>query len=171
MAISAQVEEMHTFAMEYRKSRGLPYQELDNVKCKIAQNWANHMAEVGRMFHGGGEEIIAYTSIRNALPSGGIKQWIGSPGHDQWLRTRAYSTCGFGYATSKYGTYYAGDYTGADGGMPGGGSGGPVIPKPPKFNWLDLILRWFGTPSTFPRLLRVEEFKDEDVRNFLRDHS
>ena len=45
----------------YRTQAGLSAQSVDPDLTSVAQRWADHMASVGSMYHGGGEQIIAYS--------------------------------------------------------------------------------------------------------------
>jgi uncharacterized protein YkwD len=132
----------------YRESRGLPAYAVGHVDAGIAQRWAESMARSGVLSHGGGEQIVAW-STENESAAGVIAMWRGSFGHDAYLRSSA-KTAGFGVAKGSRGWYYAGSFGGglSEFGSPGGNSGGnvgggssrPVVRRP----WLSWLLGWFG---------------------------
>lgn len=142
--ISLQQHEMYEEAQRIRRSLNLSIQVLDVENCRIAQSWAESMARNDRMVHGGGEEVIAYYSLKNADPKFGIKLWHESKqGHNEWL-LGPYTKVGFGYAVSNSGTYYAGD-TGFIYPL-------PPLPRPPiRFNWLEFLQALFGRRLRYPQ--------------------
>jgi hypothetical protein len=90
-------------AIRVRSAAGLTsHPELDEECCQIAQRWANHMASVNSMYHGGGEQIIAsgYSSVQSAIGA-----WRNSGGHWAWLGGRS-RLCGWGYQRSANGVCY-----------------------------------------------------------------
>jgi uncharacterized protein YkwD len=93
----------------YRAQSGLPAQEVDTYLTSVAQQWAEHMASVGSMYHGGGEQIIAYSGGDTSYDQG-FRLWLGSTPHRSWLCSRG-DRCGFGYAIGRNGcAYYAGAF-------------------------------------------------------------
>lgn len=93
----------------YRAQSGLSAQSVDDNLTNVAQNWANHMASVGSMYHGGGEQIIAYSGGDRSYDAG-FRTWLGSSPHRAWLCSRG-DRCGFGYAIGRNGcAYYAGAF-------------------------------------------------------------
>jgi hypothetical protein len=82
----------------------------------VAQRWAEHMASVGSMYHGGGEQIIAYSGGDRSYDAG-FRLWLNSSPHRSWLYSRG-DLCGFGYAVGRNGCAY---YAGAFGSSPTGG--------------------------------------------------
>jgi uncharacterized protein YkwD len=103
---SVAMTELHN---QYRSRIGLPAQTVDEDLSATAQRWANHMASVGSMYHGGGEQIIAYSSGDTSY-SAGFGLWIGSSPHRAWLCSRG-DRCGFGYAIGRNGAaYFAGAF-------------------------------------------------------------
>lgn len=97
------IQQMHKEAQTVRESSGInQHPELDEECCKIAQNWANHMAQTNSMYHGGGEQIIAmgYDTPRMAMSA-----WRNSSGHWAWLGSRS-DLCGWGCQRSANGTWY-----------------------------------------------------------------
>lgn len=99
---------------QHRASAGLSAQELDDQLTATAQNWANRMASVGSMYHGGGEQIIAYSGGDHSYEAG-FRLWLGSSPHRAWLYSRG-DRCGFGYAIGRNGcAYYAGAFSGSAG--------------------------------------------------------
>lgn len=101
------VQQMYSAATRQRAQYGRSEQVLDESLCRIAQNWANHMAARNMMYHGGGEQVIAqgYSS-----PDACIRGWIASPGHRVWV-LGGNARCGFGVARSSSGRlFYAGVY-------------------------------------------------------------
>ena len=96
---------MHESATDYRERYHLNEQELDEDLCKIAQKWANNMANRNVMYHGGGEQVVAYGYSN---PEQCIQAWINSPAHRAWVLGRN-SKCGFGLQKSWSGRwFYAG---------------------------------------------------------------
>ena len=99
------IQSMHASASEQRARVGLPTQQLDEELCKQAQRWANNMANRNSMYHGGGEQVIAYGY---SSPQQCIQGWINSPAHRAWVLGRN-GRCGFGVQRSWSGQwYYAG---------------------------------------------------------------
>ena len=124
----------------YRQSRGYPAYESGDVEQGIAQRWAERMASTGQFRHGGGEQIIAWSSEDEPSASV-IGMWRDSPGHDAYLRSVA-KLAGFGIAHGAGGWYYAGAFDGglSSFGSPGGQSGGSVSPvRPVARPWLSLL--------------------------------
>ncbi len=95
-------ERLHEVAQSYRERSKLPRQELDAECNQIAQNWANHMASVQSMYHGGGENIIAYGT---STPEATMQMWINSPGHRAFVMG-GNQRAGWGAAKAKNGTWY-----------------------------------------------------------------
>jgi uncharacterized protein YkwD len=103
---SVAMTEIHN---QYRTQVGLPAQSVDENLSQIAQHWAEHMASVGSMYHGSGEQIIAYSGGDRSYDAG-FRTWLGSPPHRAWLCSRG-DLCGFGYAIGRNGcAYYAGAF-------------------------------------------------------------
>lgn len=104
----------HSLAMtaihnNYRSQAGLATQAVDPNLSHVAQNWANHMASVGSMYHGGGEQIIAYSGGDLSYEAG-FRLWLNSSPHRAWLYSRG-DRCGFGYAIGRNGcAYFAGAF-------------------------------------------------------------
>jgi len=102
-----EVEELYFESQRVRAKYGIAKQTLDKECCEQAQKWAEYMASINQMKHGGGEQIIArgYSSPKFVL-----RGWLNSPPHQRWIycgRNRV----GFGFAKSKSGmTYWAGVY-------------------------------------------------------------
>lgn len=139
----AEVNAMHTEATRLRKLRGLPAQELSSGFCAVAQRWADHMAQTGKMRHGGGEEIIAWSSdpMTNAVDA--FELWMGSAGHRAWVLSSG-PQCGWGIARSQHGTYWAGEFTAGDDNPP------KPPPPPAKPGWLQLLLKLLGRRISYP---------------------
>ena len=98
--------EMHEIANEKRnqcKKCKRPPLQLDENCCKMAQDWAEHLAKTGKFYHGKNDQIISrgYKNTKSAF--GG---WMRSSGHRAWLLTKKSKKCGWGYAKSKRGTRY-----------------------------------------------------------------
>lgn len=87
-----------------RQRAELPPQELDPYLCQKAQEWAEHMAARGELYHSPWEwrENIAY-GPRTA--GGVIRMWMDSSGHRRNLLSGV-PCCGFGHAVSRGGTHY-----------------------------------------------------------------
>lgn len=93
----------------HRARAGLGAQEVDANLTAVAQRWAEHMASRNSMFHGGGEQIIAYSGGDVSYEQG-FRLWLNSSPHRTWLFS-GNRCCGFGYARSSNGTaYYAGAF-------------------------------------------------------------
>lgn len=86
----------------YRVSRGLRPHKLDEDLCTLSQRWAEHMAARGRMYHGGGENIIAYGT--STVPAT-MSMWRASGPHNGFLLSGT-TRAGWGHATSSNGTHY-----------------------------------------------------------------
>lgn len=99
---------------ELRAASGLPPQAVDAGLSNVAQHWAEVMASRGSMFHGGGEQIIAYSGGDTSYQAG-FRLWQNSSPHLAWLRCQG-PACGFGYATRGGVAYYAGAFSGSPGG-------------------------------------------------------
>lgn len=101
---------LHSEAQRHRLANGRDVQQLDAECCAIAQKWAAHMASRQSMYHGGGEQIIAYGY---ATPASAVRVWINSPPHNGWLLSRT-TRAGWGAAQSRNGTWYwAGAFRGS----------------------------------------------------------
>lgn len=100
-------KQLHELCQQYRASSGRGSQELDAECCRIAQRWAENMARRHSMYHGGGEQIIAYgyPTASNAMIA-----WRNSGGHRAWLLSGT-NRAGWGYAVASNGTpYWAGAF-------------------------------------------------------------
>lgn len=97
------IKMMHAEAVQVRKDNNINEELiLDEECCKIAQRWANHMAETNSMYHGGGEQIIA---MGYDTPQLTMKAWRNSSGHWAWLGSKS-KFCGWGCQKSKSGVWY-----------------------------------------------------------------
>lgn len=97
------IKMMHEEAVKVRKENNINEElVLDEECCKIAQRWANHMAETNSMYHGGGEQIIA---MGYDTPQLTMKAWRNSSGHWAWLGSKS-KFCGWGCQKSSNGTWY-----------------------------------------------------------------
>lgn len=96
------IQAMHAEAQRLRVANGRHVQTLDAECCIIAQRWANHMAACGSMYHGGGEQIIAYG---DSTISGCFRRWMNSGGHRAWVLGGA-QLCGYGCQRSRSGQWY-----------------------------------------------------------------
>lgn len=112
---------LHSECQRHRLANGRDAQHLDEECCGIAQRWAEHMAARRSMYHGGGEQIIAYGY---ATPATTMRVWINSGGHNAWLLSST-KRAGWGAAQSSSGTWYwAGAFRGSTATGAGGTSGG-----------------------------------------------
>lgn len=103
---SAAIATLHN---NYRAQIGLAAQHVDANLSAVAQRWAETMAANGSMYHGGGEQIIAYSGGDRSYQAG-YNLWINSSPHRAWLCSRG-DRCGFGYALGRNGcAYYAGAF-------------------------------------------------------------
>ena len=77
--------------------------ELNEKCCRMAQEWANHMAKVDKRYHGKNDQIIAsgYKDIQTVFSA-----WMKSNGHRTWILKRNITKCGWGCQQSKGGTWY-----------------------------------------------------------------
>ena len=102
--------EMHREAQRIRSRSGLFVQVNDESLNSIAQRWAEQMARSGSMYHGGGEQIIAYSSY----PSVGtaFNLWMNSSPHRAWVMSTS-GRAGWGYAVGANGGYFAGVFRSA----------------------------------------------------------
>jgi uncharacterized protein YkwD len=114
MTVSFEAAHPHSVAMttlhnQYRSQAGLSAQSVDAQLSLVAQRWAEHMASVGSMYHGGGEQIIAYSGGDLSYEAG-FRLWLNSSPHRAWLYSRG-NLCGFGYAIGRNGcAYFAGAF-------------------------------------------------------------
>ena len=100
------IMEMHQIANEKRgkcKQCKRPPLELDEECCRMAQDWANHMAKVGKRYHGKNDQIISsgYKDTPTAFSS-----WMNSSGHKAWILNSKSTKCGWGCQQSKGGRWY-----------------------------------------------------------------
>ena len=95
-------ERLHAVAQSHRERSGLPRQELDPNLNAISQRWAERMASENSMYHGGGENIVAYGT---STPEATIQMWINSPGHRAFV-LGGNQRAGWGAARAKNGTWY-----------------------------------------------------------------
>jgi uncharacterized protein YkwD len=94
---------------QYRVQMGLDAQAVDPNLSVVAQRWAEQMAASCSLYHGGGEQIIAYSGGDRSYDAG-FRTWLGSSPHRAWLCSRG-DRCGFGYAVGRNGcAYYAGAF-------------------------------------------------------------
>lgn len=101
------IQAMHKAATRWRSQYGQPEQQLDEELCEMAQRWANQMAAYNSMYHGGGEQVIAY-GYPNAQAC--IQGWVSSPAHAAWVLGGS-RRCGFGCQRGSNGMmYWAGVY-------------------------------------------------------------
>jgi uncharacterized protein YkwD len=118
----------HSVAMtalhnQYRTQAGLSAQAVDPNLSSVAQRWADHMASVGSMYHGGGEQIIAYSGGDLSYDAG-FRLWLNSSPHRAWLYSRG-DRCGFGYSIGRNGcAYFAGAFGSSSSGEVASSSGG-----------------------------------------------
>lgn len=102
-------EAMTAIHNHYRAQAGLRPQAVDPNLTAVAQNWANQMAASCSMYHGAGEQIIAYSAGDLSYQTA-FSQWLGSSPHRAWLCSGG-DRCGFGYAIGRNGcAYYAGAF-------------------------------------------------------------
>ena len=93
---------MHKEALKRRGGRAI---ELDEECCKIAQEWADHMAKTRQFRHGGQEQIIAqgYSTVKSCFDG-----WMDSSGHRRIILSYS-KKCGWGFRRSSTGhTYWVG---------------------------------------------------------------
>lgn len=97
-------KELYSLHVRFRDRRGIFCQRLDGSLCNLAQQWAQHMASVGRMYHSSmsfNENIAyGYGSCQAAMNA-----WINSSGHNANLACGR-EAVGFGAACSANGTWY-----------------------------------------------------------------
>lgn len=86
----------------YRVSRGLRPHKLDADLCRLSQRWAETMAARNSMYHGGGENIIAYGT---ASAPATMSMWRASGPHNGFLLSGT-TRSGWGHAVSASGTHY-----------------------------------------------------------------
>jgi uncharacterized protein YkwD len=116
-SLSDRQVQLHTEAQRHRVAHGREPQKLDAELCGVAQRWAETMASRNSMYHGGGEQIIAY-GTRSAPAT--VAMWIGSAPHNAWLLSSC-TQAGWGAAQSRSGTWFwAGAFRG---GSPASGGG------------------------------------------------
>ena len=105
--------QLHAESQRHRVAAGLAPQQLDADLCRLCQAHAERQAASGRMFHGAGDNCVAYgTSSAPAT----IAMWLGSPPHRAWLMSRT-DRAGWGAAQSSGGTWFwAAAFRGGSGG-------------------------------------------------------
>lgn len=94
--------QLHAEAQRHRVAHGREPQRLDAELCGVAQRWAETMAARNSMYHGGGEQIIAY-GTRSAPAT--VAMWIASGPHNAWLLSNC-TRAGWGHAVSRSGTHF-----------------------------------------------------------------
>jgi hypothetical protein len=100
---------LHAEAQRHRIASGRDAQELDAECCRIAQAWAETMAARRSMFHGGGEQIVAWNGGSLSQAFG---MWRSSNGHNAWLLSST-TRAGWGHASNGGSHYWAGAFRGA----------------------------------------------------------
>jgi hypothetical protein len=100
---------LHAEAQRHRIANGRDAQELDAECCRIAQAWAETMAARRSMFHGGGEQIVAWNGGSLSQAFG---MWQSSGGHNAWLLSST-TRAGWGHASNGGAHYWAGAFRGA----------------------------------------------------------
>ena len=94
--------QLHAESQRHRVAAGLAPQQLDAELCRLCQDHAERQAAAGRMFHGMGDNCVAYgTSSAPAT----IAMWLGSPPHRAWLMSRT-ERAGWGAAQSDRGVWF-----------------------------------------------------------------
>eukprot|EP00760_Papus_ankaliazontas_P025321 PhM_4_TR2639/c0_g1_i1/m.13564 len=115
----------------YRKAHGAEPLAWDNKCYETSVKWANHMAEVGKMYHGGHDGMgqnLAWSSGNNLTVAHSVQMWydeVTDPGYDFSKPT---FSCGTGHFTQvvwrgtthvgvavakhpKHGTYVCANYS------------------------------------------------------------
>lgn len=102
--------QLHDETQQARASRGLPPQSLDDDLCRLCQRHAEWMASRDSMFHGSGENVVAYGTT---TPGSTVRMWLGSPPHRAFLLGES-SRAGWGAAQAASGRWYwAGAFRGS----------------------------------------------------------
>lgn len=125
-ALSDRQIQLHTEAQRHRVANGREPQKLDSELCGVAQRWAETMAARNSMYHGGGEQIVAY-GTRSAPAT--VAMWIASGPHNAWLLSSC-TKAGWGAAQSRSGTWF---WAGAFRGGSPASSGGTYTPRRLRF--------------------------------------
>lgn len=97
-------QRLHNLHQRVRIRRGIFIQRLDRNLCNLAQQWAEHMASVGRMYHSGmpyAENVAwGYPTCEAAMDA-----WVNSQGHYSNLVSGS-EACGFGAAQGRNGWFW-----------------------------------------------------------------
>lgn len=94
--------QLHAESQRHRVNAGLKPQKLDAELCRLCQAHAERQAASGRMFHGAGDNCVAYGTTTAPAT---IAMWLGSPPHRAWLLSGT-ERAGWGAARSSGGTWY-----------------------------------------------------------------
>ena len=132
--ISETAKVLHEANQGYRISRGLARQDLDADLCSLCQRHAEWMASRGSMFHGSGENIVAYGT---PTVTSTMAMWRGSGPHNGFLLSSA-TRAGWGHAVSAGGVHF---WSGAFRGAARPKESADVSPetnvqRPGRFGWL-----------------------------------
>jgi len=102
LRVHSKIIEMNKIAQGLREQHEKLILELDEKCCRIAQEWANHMAKKSKFHHGKHEQIIArgYKDVHTTF-----KAWMKSRGHRKWMLSNS-KKCGWGCQKSKSGKWY-----------------------------------------------------------------
>lgn len=94
--------EMAALNDTYRVARGLDPHRLDADLCRLCQRHAEWMASRGSIFHGSGENIVAYGA---STCTGAMGLWRNSAPHRGWMLSNT-TRAGWGHAVAANGVHY-----------------------------------------------------------------
>jgi len=102
LRVHPKIVEMNKIAQGLRLHNGKLILELDEGCCRMAQRWANRMANRRKFRHGKDDQIIArgYKNARAAF-----RAWMKSNGHRRWMLSDS-KKCGWGCQKCKNGKWY-----------------------------------------------------------------
>lgn len=101
-SLSDRQVQLHTEAQRHRVAHGREPQKLDAELCAMCQRHAEWMASRGQMFHGSGENCVAWGT---ATAPATIAMWLGSPPHRAFLMGGG-TKAGWGHAVSRSGAHF-----------------------------------------------------------------
>lgn len=110
------VKIVHDETNAYREKHNLTILQRDQGLDKVAQKWAEHMAEINRMYHNSkileevpktftyvGENVAWLTGYGNDSAYRVVNNWINSPSHKENMDNPQYDHLGVGYYTDDRG--------------------------------------------------------------------
>ena len=103
LSLHPTIVRIHEESQKQRKKYNKPELELDEECCKLAQQWANYMADNKKFYHGKHDQIIArgYKNVKATF-----RGWMNSSSHRVWILNSKSTKCGWGCQKSEGGMLY-----------------------------------------------------------------